>query len=164
MRIEDFDLVPDGWVKAFGEEMVKEFNKVDRGIKVLEAKEKYGELRLNVFPYTDEAEDICDKYREISKHICAVCGKPDVPMMRLGVWVSPVCKGCWPKFSKHDYEKCVADSYRCPAFITVKHPYGDDVETSRIDLEYEMKKIRRRYKNESIDNTSSNGNADALAD
>ena len=163
MRIEDFDLVPNGWIKAFGEEIVKNFNKVDRGIKVIEAKEKLGELRISVFPYSNEAEDICDKYKEISRHVCAVCGKPDVPMMKFGVWILPICKNCWPKFSKQDYDKCVANSYRCPAFITVKHPYGDDVETNRIDLSYEMEKIRRKFKNESIDNTSSDSAVDTLA-
>lgn len=163
MKIEDLDFIPNGWVKAFGQDLVKDLNKVDHGIRVNEAEEKLGELKISVSPYSNKAKDVCDKYKEISRHVCAVCGKPDVPMMNYG-FISPICKNCWHSFSECDYDECVADSYRCPAFITVKHPYGDDVEINRIDLTYEMQKIRRKYKDESIDNTSSGSNADALAD
>lgn len=164
MVTKDDLLIPKGWVKAFGDDLCQELNKIDSGIEILDSKEKYGELRLVISPYSDATSDVEHKYTEISRHICISCGKPDVPMMNFG-WISPVCKNCWSKFSQRHYDECVADSYRCPEFVTVKHySWKDDVETSRIDLSDEMKKIRRKYKNESIDNTSSDSNADALAD
>lgn len=165
MVTKDDLMIPSGWVKAFGDDLVKELNKVDRGVEVLESKEKWGELRLVVYPYSDATDNIEHKYTEISRHICISCGKPDVPMMNFG-WISPVCESCWTKFSKRPYNECVTDSYRCPDFVNVKrYSWKDDVEIDRVDLSEEMERIRKRFRNENKNIADSSGSdVDAFHD
>lgn len=168
MVAKDDLLIPRGWRKAFGDDLVKELNEIDREVEILDSKEKWGELRLVVSPYLDAVDDIEQKYSEISRHICISCGKPDVPMMNFG-WISPVCEDCWSKFSKRPYDECVADSYRCPTFVNVKHSaWINGVEfakTNSIDLSEEMERIRKRFRNENKNIADSSGSdVDAFHD
>lgn len=166
MVTKDDLLIPPGWVKAFGDDLVKELNKADPGIEILESKEKYGELRLTVMPWSEAVSDIEYKYAEISRHTCINCGKPDVQMTNFG-WISPVCKDCWSKFSRKPYEECASGEAMCPPYITIRryNPKWRDDEERHIDLSEEMRRIRKRFRDENENIAVSSGSdADAFPD
>lgn len=90
--------LPYGWVKCFGKQFCEDLEvaiDID-GIKdyqVLQAKEKFGELRW----YDNGGEmvqKVIDDYAHLSKHVCIVCGQMYVPIIDDG-WVSPSCQDCY---------------------------------------------------------------------
>ena len=92
--------IPDGWVNRFGHELCEELRAelircgCLNSAFVVMAKEKFGELRLCLAgtPKECKADDIIDKYSEISRHVCARCGKMDTPMINYGGWYIPTVK------------------------------------------------------------------------
>lgn len=94
------DDLPEGWMKAFGEQMFGEIrdaliedNDLDRW-RIVQIKEKFGELRLydNGYKTGSRVPDIIDKYTEMSRRTCIVCGKP-ATRITIG-WISPFCDNC----------------------------------------------------------------------
>lgn len=59
-------------------------------IQVLQAKEKYGAMRIYVDAYEEEAERIISKYESLSKHTCYRCGGAATASYQ-GM---PVCEEC----------------------------------------------------------------------
>ena len=163
MKSDDLSLIPEGWIKAFGYDIIQDLNRADKCIEIIDAKEKWGELRLTVYPYSHAASDVCEKYREISRHICIKCGKPDVPMLDFG-WVSPICEDCFPTHIHKDYKECIVSNKPCPNNVLVERydpQWEDDTCTERVNLTEEMRRIRRRYIKRVED---SNASADVTAD
>lgn len=92
---EAYDLIPAGWQKAFGKQMIQEIKdtlsklniSVDKYV-VLEVKEKYGELRWYAIPYREELETIYNKYTKLSSTTCIKCGAAGQWNRELGL---PLC-------------------------------------------------------------------------
>jgi len=61
----------------------------DLGLRVLDVKEKYGTLQMDVVPFRDDAEAIVDDAERQSETICDVCGKPG--SLRGDAWLSTKC-------------------------------------------------------------------------
>ena len=101
---------PTGWWKAFGllmcedlrDELLK-YNYLEK-FRFTQIKEKYGELRAYHNGIPKGAKDIIPKYTVLSRNICIVCGRPDVPMIGHG-WISPECFDCWKKRNKWHLNK-----------------------------------------------------------
>lgn len=97
----ELDAMPDGWRKAFGEQICEEIkqeleenNLLDQ-YRISQIKEKYGRLCWYDFGCTEKMlHEIIPKYEELSKHTCICCGKP-ATKMTLG-WISPYCDDCCP--------------------------------------------------------------------
>ena len=94
----ELDSMPDGWRKAFGLQMCEELkqeliriNKIDE-FRIVQIKEKFGELRFYTNWVTDEIEAIINKYTELSRKTCINCGKP-ATVITTG-WISPFCNDC----------------------------------------------------------------------
>jgi hypothetical protein len=107
------DSIPNGWmntfISQFKDELFKACGPYADEIMFYQIKEKFGELTVYWnFPdkdyYTDEdyadleelvpiIKDIINKYVEISKNTCAVCGKPATYMTDWG-WIAPMCDSC----------------------------------------------------------------------
>ena len=94
----ELDSMPDGWRKAFGLQMCEELkqeliriNKIDE-FRIVQIKEKFGELRFYTNWTTDEIEAIINKYTKLSRKTCIVCGKP-ATVITTG-WISPFCNDC----------------------------------------------------------------------
>ena len=94
----ELDAMPDGWRKAFGLQMCEELkqelikiNKMDE-FRIVQIKEKFGELRFYTNWVTDEIEAIINKYTKLSKKTCINCGKP-ATVITTG-WISPFCNDC----------------------------------------------------------------------
>lgn len=96
----ELDLMPNGWRKAFGEIMMEDIleacikDKVDPDcVRVLDLKEKWGSLRMDLNVYGFNIYRVLDSYEEVSRHVCLNCGKIDVPQTDFG-WVLPECRDC----------------------------------------------------------------------
>lgn len=97
----ELDAMPDGWRKAFGEQICEEIkqeleenNLLDQ-YRISQIKEKYGRLCWYDFGCTEKMlHEIIPKYEELSKCTCIRCGKP-ATKITLG-WISPYCDDCCP--------------------------------------------------------------------
>lgn len=149
--------LPQGWVDAFGELLCEE---LDIAIKkagfqdefvILQAKEKYGQLRLYHSPSNQEINDIVNKYSLLSENICCICGAVDVPMLtRLG-WISPFCEDC---FNKHindtrKYEEVIGKNNKMADTLKYRQ-YSKEFDSPgwkdfEIDISETAEKIRKRW-------------------
>ena len=116
----ELDAMPHGWRIAFGEQMCEEIREelikydcLDK-YRVVQIKEKFGQLCWydNVAP--GEVCDIIDKYIAISKKTCIQCGKP-ATLVSKG-WISPYCD-------------CVKESawYKEERFMPIEKFYGGGI-------------------------------------
>ena len=102
------DCIPLGWhdlVLQMCADISKQCNL--QNFQILEMKEKYGELRI--YHTGDQlVERIISDYSFISGYVCAICGKPNTPMV-YDNWIEPFCKKCWTKHinSKAKYEDLI---------------------------------------------------------
>lgn len=103
----ELDAMPNGWRKAFGIQMCEElreelikFNYLKK-YRIAQIKEKYGELRWYDFgiPKDSKIWDIIDKYTELSRHTCMICGKP-AETTSDGYWLETICDKCKNKIYK----------------------------------------------------------------
>ena len=91
------DGLPDGWRIAFQDQMCDEiqheYEKLPEDQKkdyyIIQAKEKFGGMRLYMSFYAAEIEKIINKYSADSELICIVCGKP-ATKISMG-WICPYC-------------------------------------------------------------------------
>lgn len=95
----ELDAMPDGWRKAFGEQMCEEIREelVRVGYlekyRIAQIKEKYGSLRWYDFGATERIlREIIPKYTRLSKRTCIMCGAPATKMST--GWISPYCDAC----------------------------------------------------------------------
>lgn len=97
------DDMPDGWRKAFGEQMCFEIAEVLEKTKdenfeyrILQIKEKWGTLRWydNSVPddIRDELKSVIQKYEDLSEKTCINCGAS--AKWRTTNWISPWCDKC----------------------------------------------------------------------
>ena len=100
----ELDSMPDGWRKAFGEQMCEDIREelvraeyLDQ-YRITQIKEKYGTLRWYDFGCTERMlRDIIPKYEHLSARICIRCGNP-ATKVSIG-WISPYCDTCAGKIS-----------------------------------------------------------------
>lgn len=102
----ELDWMPIGWRIAFGDELCENINKlleksnyVDN-YRILEIKEKYGELRWYdggvPTSISNELNDLLDKYSEKSRHVCIECGNPaEIDYNKY--FLLPLCEKCKEK-------------------------------------------------------------------
>lgn len=92
--------MPEGWRKAFGRQLCQEIKEeLDRcgcadDYIVLQIKEKFAELCWYDAGVPEECHvnKIIDKYTELSRKTCVVCGQP-AAKISLG-WYCPYCDDC----------------------------------------------------------------------
>jgi hypothetical protein len=108
------DDMPIGWKKAFGEllcqdlkeQLIKE-NALDK-YSVMQIKEKFGELRWHDNG-SKEIQDIITKYTYISKHICIITGRIDVPIFDDG-WICPYSRNVFQELLDERFGKGVKNA------------------------------------------------------
>ncbi|NQZ47886.1 MAG: hypothetical protein HRT63_10250 [Erythrobacter sp.] len=83
----------DGWYQIT-HDMLSEIEAVDPEAQLMQAKEKWGRLRV----YVDgniEAREIARNYEDISAEVCEICGSTeDVKPTTGGGWINYLCKEC----------------------------------------------------------------------
>lgn len=109
----ELDNMPTGWRKAFGVQMCKEIKeallraggrKMLHKYRILDIKEKYGELRWDDNFSVPEVEKIIYKYEYISQRTCITCGRPATGYTPIEYWKSPYCDEHRPRTSKYFIE------------------------------------------------------------
>ena len=101
----ELDNMPDGWRKAFGEQMCEEIraelvaNNMLDNYRILQIKEKYGELRWYDSGFTAHGFEIIEKYSALSARTCICCGKPATRISR--GWIAPYCDECGPRNERY---------------------------------------------------------------
>lgn len=103
----ELDSMPDGWRKAFGEQMCEEIREelvrvdyLDK-YRITQIKEKYGTLRWYDFGCTERMlREIIPKYEHLSARICIRCGNPATKVST--GWISPYCDACASNIGKYE--------------------------------------------------------------
>lgn len=96
----ELDGFPEGWLKAFGMNMIKDMQEhintllkeTQQALYIVDIKEKYGYLRVYLSGYTEELRKIIRKYEEVSKRTCIKCGKRATKIST--GWICPWCDEC----------------------------------------------------------------------
>jgi len=107
--IEDsifLDNLPKGWHKLFlqmcediREPLIK--HNFLNEMRIIQLKEKYGEIRCYVNGVPKEVETIIENYSFISSQVCCHCGKPATKLSR--GWICPYCNECLKDTENVDY-------------------------------------------------------------
>lgn len=128
------DDIEIGWRNAFGEQLCDELLEAltEEGnldnFEFLQIKEKFGALRFYATGYGEKARNVLEKYEELSKYICGLCGKP-AKFISTG-WYFPFC------------EDCAKDKSKC---VTVEEFYGFENYDA---VSNEMNEIKENYQHE----------------
>lgn len=103
----ELDAMPDGWRKAFGEQMCEEIReelvRVDylEKYRIAQIKEKYGFLRWYDFGGTEKMNrEIIPKYAHLSERTCIMCGAPATKIAT--GWISPYCDACATQIGSYE--------------------------------------------------------------
>jgi hypothetical protein len=67
------DYIPAGWKPLFAR-LISELNKLDPTLEVVQAKQKFGELRVYLRSCCPRAADLIDAATRESKKTCETCG------------------------------------------------------------------------------------------
>lgn len=103
----ELDAMPDGWQHAFGIKMCEEIrgelikcNYLDK-YRIVDIKEKFGELRWydNGAPAGSAIQEIINKYTELSRHICMMCGR-SAEIASEDYWLYTLCDKCKEKINR----------------------------------------------------------------
>jgi len=100
----ELDAMEPGWRKAFGIQMCKDIRKQlwKEGnlfkYRITQIKEKWGELCWYDACSSTEIYKIIEKYEEISRNTCIICGKPATKMST--GWICPYCDEHYPDSTK----------------------------------------------------------------
>ena len=94
----EWDAMPTGWRKAFGDQYLKDLKKQLKkdhmlySWRITQIKEKFGTLRLYCSHGTRELYDLINTYEDLSWHTCIRCGKP--AKYNTTGWIEPYCEDC----------------------------------------------------------------------
>ena len=128
---------------------------------VVEAKEKFGELRMWIHPSNEEIDRILMKYEAISAHVCMHCSAVDVPMLNIGRWLSVYCQHCYNKINndgRHKpYDEVIDGSAEMPTVIKWGRFSKNGREDFEMDISETVGRIGERYKTR-----VANGEIDAM--
>ena len=148
------DALEDGWRIRFGIPFVEDLNEVltknnyvDK-YRIIQVKEKYGQLRWYDFGAPEEWDDHMNAWEYISEHTCKKCGKFPVPMRDDG-WISPWCDECFgswnPKYyteeRKKEFTHKEFGTDRLLEYLTIRKWHKDYSESYYIDLKPYYEKI-----------------------
>jgi hypothetical protein len=83
--------VGDGWLTIL-DELSQELSEKCPDIQYEQIKEKFGHLRIYTHPYNKEAQEIINRYEQLSSKICEECGNPG--KMNDKGWLKVTCDDC----------------------------------------------------------------------
>lgn len=63
------------------------------GITLVSVYEKYGTLRCNATPWTEQVQAACDRAEELSTTVCENCGRPG-KLRSERPWIKTLCDVC----------------------------------------------------------------------
>lgn len=74
-NLEFRDHLPEGWRSLF-DELLANLSKPDPSFRIVQAKEKFGELRVYLEHYGPGTTELIDAATRQSKKTCQICGGP----------------------------------------------------------------------------------------
>jgi len=84
--------VPKGWMELF-EKLIAEMESTRIPFRVLQAKEKFGQLC--VYEFTGNHRDIIQYYVRLASKTCQLCGyDEEVSTQTINEWIYAVCDDC----------------------------------------------------------------------
>lgn len=100
----ELDDMPVGWRIAFGEQFCADIqHELDKlkseaaaDFRVLQIKEKFGQLRFYTNWVTEGIDEVIRRYENLSERTCIQCGAPATKITT--GWISPFCDKCAEKF------------------------------------------------------------------
>lgn len=112
----ELDAMPDGWRIAFGEQFCADIqHELDKlkpeaaaDFRVLQIKEKFGQLRFYTNWVTEGIDEVIRQYENLSEHTCIECGAPATKVST--DWISPWCDKCAGKI--HDNTVDIDEFYK----------------------------------------------------
>ena len=112
----ELDDMPDGWRIAFGEQFCADIqHELDKlkpeaaaDFRVLQIKEKFGQLRFYTNWVTEGINEVIRQYENLSEHTCIGCGAPATKIST--GWISPWCDKCAGKI--HDNTVDIDEFYK----------------------------------------------------
>ena len=83
------------------EELRKQLVKEDRleTFRFTQIKEKYNRLECYHTDCTEQTQRILDKYCQMAKYVCTVCGKP--ANWETNGYIASFCEQCWKDLTRH---------------------------------------------------------------
>lgn len=96
----ELDDMPNGWRIAFGEQFCADIqHELDKlkpeaaaDFRVLQIKEKFGQLRFYTNWVTEGIDEVICRYENLSERTCIRCGAPATKITT--GWISPFCDKC----------------------------------------------------------------------
>ena len=134
-----YDCIPDGWRKAFGEQLSKELKtalKKDgllKSFRFMDIKEKWGELCLynnGVGKYSDK---VITKYEKIARGYCYFCGQPARVVTES--YILYLCEECAKKGNRHYRRLTLEDLPETYEYINHEERRIDYKEEYGLDFE-----------------------------
>ena len=104
-------------------------------------------MTLDMNSECDETNRIIEKYSVLSRHICCMCGKPDVKIITKG-WVYPCCRECFEADKTHLlYGEVTSDKDdgRMPDTYEISRWSDGEYETIEIDIKETADRIRETW-------------------
>lgn len=92
----ELDDMPIGWRIAFGDNFVRDLDvaykklprKARKYFRIMQIKEKWGELRVYLSGYNDDIDEVISKYTKLSRTTCISTGEPT--KYALKGWITPL--------------------------------------------------------------------------
>lgn len=130
-----YEWIPDGWRKAFGEQLTQDIVKAFKEDKIpkrkwcknlqwQDIKEKYGTLRFYAVT-TEKIQDVFEKYECLSMAYCINCGEPSKYIT--GYWVEYLCEGCFDQRGYSDKTKAKKQCRLSKKYLPVYTRYENGV-------------------------------------
>lgn len=85
--------VGDGWLELINSMCDEIEPLLSHNMWASQIKEKFGLLRVYMCGYTDEIDEIIERYEELSGTVCENCGKPG-KREKIGGWIETLCEVC----------------------------------------------------------------------
>jgi hypothetical protein len=82
--------LPDGWQSLY-RQLICDIAKVDDQAKVVDAKEKFGEMRVYLKAYSEPAFALIDSANARSRTLCQMCAEPAVLSKTASGFYATVC-------------------------------------------------------------------------
>ena len=130
----EIDVVDFGWKKRFAMQLCKDLKnailkdggwKLMKSFRIIQIKEKYGELVIYVSHLTPEVSKVIKKYESLSRNVCICCGD-DATKESQGYYL-PYCDECFKK-TTYKYFKYI-------------HPSNDEEEKHNIEVDEIMSNV-----------------------
>lgn len=92
----DFWVGP-GWAKFLADK-IPLLAALDPDLSILQIKEKFGQLRINMIESTDEVWQLAESIEEQCSKLCETCGQPGtLRNLPSGRWIKTLCDDCEAK-------------------------------------------------------------------